>query len=153
MAVTIQGLDRLKQKLDSLARGRVVRDSVEQSARYVKGQAIIYPPARRQKQPFRTLKQQRFFFAALRDGTITSPYVRRGMGGGMASHWVILKTDGGLGAEVTNSSPGGRYVMGKVDQARYHEGNWKNETELAQDVEGPVLDIFRRNYAAELNRR
>lgn len=153
MATRIEGLDRLNQKLNALASGRVVRDSVDQAARYVKGQAIIYPPIRRQAQPFKTLKQQRWFFAALREGLITVPYVRRSMGGGLASRWVILRTDGGMGAEVTNSSQGGPYVMGKVDQSRYHEGNWKNETELVQDCEGPVLEIFRRNYATELNRK
>jgi hypothetical protein len=153
MAVVVIGADRLKQKLDRLASGRVARDSVAQAARYVKGQAIIYPPVRRQSQPFKTAKQRRFFFAALRDGTIAVPYARRNISGGLASRWIITSGDGGLSAAVSNDSPSGVYVMSTTQQAKYHEGNWKTEKQIADEAEGPVLDIVKRNMLAELHRQ
>jgi hypothetical protein len=154
MAVTIAGMERLQQKLTSLAGGRVARDSVEQAAQYIKYQAVIYPGIRRQKQPFKTDKQRRFFFAALRDGTITVPYMRKGISGGLASRWVIVKMDGGLGAGVVNDTPYGKFVMGNPPyQAKYHQGNWKTEKDIADAAERPVLEIVTRNIVAELNRK
>jgi len=150
MTVTIEGMDKLQRKLRRMASGQAARRAVAEAATYVKGQAAIYPPVRRQLQPFKTDKQRRYFFWALRSGAINVPYKRRGAGGGLAGGWTVIFTGDGLNAVVGNAVSYGPYVMGSHSQALYHAGNWKTEQIIASEVERPVLDIVTRHIRADI---
>ena len=45
----------------------------------VENQVRTYPPVRKKKQPFKTDKQRRYFFYALKRGLIKVPYRRDGL--------------------------------------------------------------------------
>jgi len=153
MAVAIDGMDRLQRKLNRLASGQAYREGVAEAAAHVKSRAAVYPPVRRQPQPFKTDRQRRFFFAALRSGEITVPYARKGAGGGLAGGWTVIFTSGGMGAVVANAVSYGPYVMGTQSQAQYHAGNWKTEQGIAQEAESDVLDIIVKHTRLELERK
>lgn len=91
-----------------------------------------YPPQTHAPQPFRSDKSRRFFFAALRRGTITVPY-RRSMG--IAALWEVT-TVNLYTTRIRSTRKNAKYVIGELDeQSPYHAGNWKSVTTVAQFVE------------------
>lgn len=156
MDLKIEGVNKLNAKLRRLAGGQAYRRALTDGAAYVKELAATYPATRRRKLSdlggtrlpggFLSRRQQRFFFAALKDGTITVPHVRRGQGG-LGGGWRIT-SDGPLSKSVTNATPGGRFVMGARDQSLYHQGNWKTEQEITAEA-GPVVLGFMRGAVVQ----
>lgn len=149
MSVTITGLDKLNHKLRHMVSAAGLRPAIAEAAAYVKSEAATYPPTRTQGQPFKTDKQRRYFFAALRSGEIQVPYRRAGAGGGLAGDWTVVFTDGG--AIVGNAKSYGPYVMGTRHQSAYHNGNWKTEERIATDGEPKVMEIIARHVRREIN--
>jgi len=138
-----QDVERLNRKLRRLASAGALRPAIAEAAAYIKSEAATYPPVRRQSQPFKTERQRRYFFAALRSGEIEVPYRRKGAGGGLAGNWtVVFTTDGAI---VGNNKDYGPYVMGTRDQSNYHEGNWKTEQMIATEGEPKVMEIIARH--------
>ena len=83
-----------------------------------------YPRPRRAPQPFRSAKQRRGFFAALRSGRIDVPYQRGGrnsqrLGTRWQSSWH------GLTATLENTASYAGLVHGRK-QAQYHAGYWRS---------------------------
>lgn len=95
----------------------------------VQGRIAPYPSARRQKQPFRSAKQRRGFFAKLRKGQITVPYRRSGQ---LGQKWVADKGSGQI--RMRNTRRGAKYVHSEQEQASYHRGNWKTDKGVADQV-------------------
>lgn len=89
-----------------------------------------YPNATRKAQPFKSDKQRRFFFAALKSGAISVPYHRTGVTG---RSWLVEPTSDG--ATLSNSSPAAKYVHAAATQAAYHRGNWTTDIEGAEQAE------------------
>ena len=92
----------------------------------------VYPDPSRKKQPFKSAKSRRYFFAALRRGQITVPYQRSGS---LARNWKLTSVAGGVG-KIVNSRPYDKFVMGEAEeQARYFAGTWTTVTGVAEYVE------------------
>lgn len=85
-----------------------------------------YPPQRNAPQPFKTERQRRWFFWALRSGIISVPYPRTGR---LANSWLSRQVGWGHYV-VENSAVYAALVVGRDKQARYHEGHWW----IAEDV-------------------
>lgn len=99
--------------------------------------ARIYPPVPHGlKQPFKTDRQRRFFFAALRAGRLQVPYQRTGTQG---LRWLLRLNPAGQGlfsAEVYNDNPYRRWVQGyRREQAKIHAGRWSSQEEIEQAAE------------------
>lgn len=97
-----------------------------------------YPGQSHKKQPFKSAKSRRFFFAALRSGAITVPY-RRTFALQDAWDW----RPEGNGAMVFNAHPHADGVIGGPGRPRkwpYHIGNWPTETQLANQAEPAARD-------------
>ena len=92
-------------------------------------------------QPFKTDKQRRFFFAALREGRIEVPY-RRTMT--LGRRWTTEISGSGLDlvGRVGNNTSYGPFVMARADQAAYHAGVWPLAEDVAEQATGDVLGIF-----------
>lgn len=88
-----------------------------------------YPSASRKKQAFKTAKQRRFFFAALKNGAISVPYSRTG---DLGSKWE--ETEMGDGVELRSLVPYSDLVIG-ASQAAYHRGTWPTVEQTAEEVE------------------
>lgn len=96
-----------------------------------------YPGQRRARQPFRSAKSRRAFFAGLRRGSITVPYRRSGA---LGRNW----SQSGSGGNLTLTS-GQKYsdlVLTKGKQSGYHAGNWPTTEDIAQKVEGDTAELI-----------
>ena len=116
IGVDIEGLEELVPKLDKMP--QEVRDAAaEEAAKYIFNVVQAYPPQRRVTRKsvygtsFKSEKQRRWFFAALRSGAINVPYRRTQA---FRRAWRIL--GGGIKTLILNPSPYGPYLMEKGRQ-------------------------------------
>lgn len=81
-----------------------------------------YPPPSHKKQPFRTVRQRRYFFWALRTGKLQVPYRRTDkLKRGWRARIDLRGTEATL--NISNSVDYAEGVMGKR-QWKYHQGTW-----------------------------
>jgi hypothetical protein len=122
---------------------------------YVKGAASTYPPVRRRKVDTKlwTIKQRRYFFAALRKGEIVVPYTR-----GTApkseragARWAVdeRRIDAGRVTVGNNASYAPRLYDRKA-QSWYHKGNWPTTTQIAKKTGPEARRIVRAAVAGKL---
>lgn len=87
-------------------------------------------PPRGFKMQFKSEKQRRFFFSALRSGAIQVPYQRRGFLSRGYLVRLVLGSDT-FSAQVYNDTPYRRWVQGySGEQARIHRGRWSNQEQI-----------------------
>lgn len=89
-----------------------------------------YPTPSRKKQPFKSAKSRRFFFAALRSGKIEVPYQRSG-----ATGMSYEKRETAQGIDVTSDRPSAIYTRG-TPQAAYFKGTWETHEQVASSLIG-----------------
>ena len=89
-----------------------------------------YPPRMYRPQPFKTAAQRRWFFANLRDGTLTVPYERTYR---LRAGWMVAAT--ATGAEVYNPTPYAGIVQGEPQSGYFQGKGWLNTTFVAQQTE------------------
>ena len=97
-----------------------------------------YPNPSRKKQPFKSAKQRRYFFAALRSGKITVPYPRtQGLAANTSKRRLGLS-----GMAVKFTRPYAAFVIGEdEEQADYHKGTWTTVTGIAQEIEADAQTV------------
>ena len=100
-----------------------------------------YPGKSAGKMTFVSDKQRRFFFAALREGTIQVPYRRTGTLGRKWTSKVTFTDDDVMGF-VGNNTPYAPLVQGFDTQARIHAGNWQTEQDVANESRDEIMGIF-----------
>lgn len=107
--------------------GRMVQKIADDGAAFAKQ----YPgPPTGFKMQFKSAKQRRFFFSALRSGAIHVPYVRTGAEG---RGWLVRLQPGGetFTAQLYNNIPYKKYVQGYAnEQARIHRGRWSSQEQI-----------------------
>jgi hypothetical protein len=135
--VTIDASD-LIAKINALGSdGQLARDIADAVADEAVIPELAKAPMRSGKrQPFRTAKQRRFFFAALKDGRIEVPYRRTGKIGISEKH----ATSNGV--DVTVPVKYSDLVRTKKKQAKYHTGTWEDSESIARRLEGDVVEII-----------
>lgn len=142
-----KGLENLSDEIPKISSGRI-RGRLESARTKLRR----YPPQTNNPQPFKTDRQRRFFFAALRDGRIVVPYQRTR---NLADGWTVEKR-GREGYALTNSVGYTRYVHGSAygtGQAGYHAGNWQLTRDvveeavkgLPEEIEDNIVMVARRN--------
>jgi hypothetical protein len=142
LSVVTRGLESIANLANTLRGNGWMVEAANEAARDLEHDLQTYPGVRRKKQPFKTDKQRRFFFAALADGRIRVTYQRTNrLGKGWRADVVMTKN--GLTVTVGNTTAYAPYVQGS-QQAGYHRGNWKRVDELSQGVEQRVVVIFNR---------
>lgn len=122
LLIDVTGDELLAKKLKGLP--PAVQDTItDDVSNYLINNILrIYPPknyvtrAKAYGQSFFSDKQRRWFFAALRDGSISVPYKRsQGLANGWKQH--------GSGARsfLSNEYPGAKYVIGDGTQSRHEK--------------------------------
>lgn len=147
--VQVLGLDELLRKLGGFGLN-AVRPAIAEIATHIKSVIATYPPQRPgRKQPFKTDKQRRFFFAALREGRIEVPY-RRGQSPGseaMGRRWTIQFRDNGLTAIVGNNASYVHVVHDSEEQSHFHQqGGWKTDRQIATQESRNAQRILSKHY-------
>ncbi len=133
-----EGYNRVRNSLRKLA--SEYRETTDGTVKdWTKGQradmkSATYPPQTNAPQPFKTSRQRRWFFWALKTGQITVPYVRTGL---IANSW-RAKKDGWSHWLLENSAAYAHLVVGRGTQARYHEGNWWIADDIIDDSVGDL---------------
>ena len=137
MTVRIEGLDRVIRKLDKLE-ANLFKPMTKATA-HIQEKMADYPPASGKPQPFKTDRQRRYFFWALREGLITIPYRRTGT---LGRKWTHRVERGGRRGVVGNNTAYGPLVQSGDQQAGYHRGTWQTDQEVADREAGQVRQFF-----------
>ena len=144
-----KGFNRVRNSLRKLASeyrattDETVKDWTKDQRSGMKG--FGYPAQRNAPQPFKTDRQRRWFFWALRTGQITVPYSRTGT---LANSWRARK-EGWSHWVLENSAAYAALVVGRGEQAKYHEGHWwiaeniieEDAADLTEDLTEEILDL------------
>lgn len=151
---TVEGEEGILKTLQRLvAPGAYVR-GLRRIGQRVIDEAGMYPPVKRVTrkqaygQTFQSDKQRRWFFSALRSGTLTLPYSRTAA---VRSGWKLVEQ--GLTVSVTNSAPGAKYVHGEETQARMMTLiGWRKLSEIVEAVntKGGVIEIMKEEVEKEM---
>lgn len=159
--IRIEGLPPLLKKIRSLAELQPVVGAIKAAALHLKGKVAVYPEQKHLTRvsvygtPFKSNKQRRFFFAALRKGEIEVPY-RRGESPGSQTfgrRWTVHTLNRGLTAEVGNNAAYGPLLMDKEKQSRYHAmAGWRTTDDVIADETETVVSFVKYYIDRELER-
>ena len=116
-------IDKLFSRFEHGAVVQILRPPMEASLLDLYNDLTDYPPPSTGKARFKTAKQRRYFFWALRTGRIQVPY-HRTLKLGQSWAWHITTTAHGLRGEVGTNMPYVKWVQRAESQARIHRGNW-----------------------------
>jgi hypothetical protein len=100
--ITVEGVEELVSKLDTLAKFNRVRSVISQQGVLVQRYVRKYPPKLYSPNPFlRTdAKMRRGYFAKLKSGEISVPYKRTRK---LANSWAVSSSLGGFTSTVENN--------------------------------------------------
>ena len=140
---------KLFHRLDHSAVMRTLRPPMEASLLTLHDDLTDYPPPSRGKVTFKSAKQRRYFFWALKQGVITVPYVRTGkLGQSWNTH--VDETGSGMYGKIgTNYGPA-KWVQSAESQARIHQGNWLTDEQAFNKRRGEIVQRFRIAIRAAL---
>ena len=145
--IRVEGIEPLLAKLERLGKLEAGIAALKAGAEELKGEASRYPPAARfprafiYNRTFKTEKQRRFFFWALRSKVIQVPY-RRGTSPGSERHkasWTVREEAGGLRQVIGSDTSYGPLIQSRARQTLYHKRvGWRTVEEIAER-EGPKV--------------
>lgn len=147
IGVDITGIEQIKAKLDAMPEA-VADAGVEAANEYLRGVLQRYPP---QKDVTRASaypevggwfsdRQRRWFFANLREGNISVPYVRTNR---LSNAWKLYGQ--GKTQIIANESPGAQYVQGvwKGEQSRHeNKVGWKGVNVIIEERLKQIVGAF-----------
>lgn len=148
--VEILGLDQLTAAIGLLAAGLVLRETMEVATELVRTELAVYPPPPAgYRMVWRSDKQRRFFFAALRAGRIEVPYRRTGT---LGRRWTtrVRAVGNDLHGEVGNVTVYGPWVQADTAQAAVHRGRWRTDEMVARQTEPRVQALFEARIQAAM---
>lgn len=137
-----EALDRFAQGDAQI--GKALVKATHRSTSLLRQRLGKYPAKSTGKMVFKSAKQRRFFFAALREGKIQIPYRRSGT---LGRRWYSrVNVGGGMAGDVAgfvgNLTPYARYVQGFSEQAPIHKGNWQTEQDVAHESRDEIVGFF-----------
>lgn len=151
-SIKIEGMDELLAKIKTLQELKPVIAAMKAAAVYVKGKAATYPERKTITRAsvygssFKSVKQRRYFFWALRTGRIEVPY-RRGMSPGSQAfgrRWTIAAQNNGLTQTIGNNAGYGPYLMDPAKQTAYAKAmGWQTTQAIADDAAPTVMNYLR----------
>lgn len=151
--VRVEGLDDLLRKLGKMGPG-VYKPAIAEGAAHIKSVIATYPPARHGAQPFKTVKQMRYFFYALANGLIEVPY-KRGISPNseaLGRRWTIAFRDDGKTAVIGNNASYAQIVQDDKLQSNYHRvTGWKTDKQVAESEARELREIVARHIRKALD--
>lgn len=131
-------LDDLRDKINSISDAGLARDIAEAVAKEAVQPELAKEPFRttRKKMIFVSAKQRAFVMAAIKRGDLQVPYVRTGAIGISEQH----PTTNGIDVVVPVGYSD--LVRTKGMQAKYHEGTWPTDEDIAEKIEGDTAELI-----------
>ena len=142
-------INKLFDRFDTASVQRILRPPMEASLLMLQDDLTDYPPPSTGKIRFKSAKQRRYFFWALREGFIQLPYHRKGKLG-QSWTWRITSTGNGLRGQVGTNLSYAKWVQNEDSQARIHRGNWLTDTGAVQQKRDEIGRRFRSAIRAQL---
>lgn len=147
--IQVRGVDQLVLKLGRLVAFTNLRPAMTESLNKVWGDLAKYPhrPTSGTFAGFKSEKQRRWFFAALREGLIEVPYRRTGT---LGRSWTmrIDSTMDGIEGRIGTNIVYAPWVQDRDRQAAIHQGRWQT----AQDVLEKLKDWIVRRFNSQIKR-
>lgn len=144
MSARWEGLDDLLKKLDSIEQLKPIKATLKAAGVQIAGWLAEYPSVSRRPQPFKTAKQRKYFFAAMKKGEIEVPY-RRGMSWKserLGQRWAIEEQNDGLTVVVGNNASYARLTQDREAQTKYHQATgWRTVQDAEETQVEPVLEL------------
>lgn len=128
---------------------QVLRPPMEASLLSLQDALTDYPSPSTGKVRFKSAKQRRYFFWALKQGVIQVPYQRTGKLG-QSWTWKVTETGSGLRGEVGTNMSYAHWVQRQGSQARIHRGNWLTDYGAVQQKRDEIGRRFRSAIKAAL---
>jgi len=142
-------VSKLFQRFDHSHVMQVLRPPMEASLLSLHDDLTDYPPPSRGKVRFKSAKQRRYFFWALKQGVITVPYVRTGkLGQSWNTH--IDETGSGMYGKIGTNMGYAKWVQNAESQARIHQGNWLTDEGAFGKRRDEIVLRFRKAIRAAL---
>ena len=129
----------LEQKLSQVTGPDLVRDIAQAVAKEAVEPELAKEPYRTQpykKMQFVSAKQRAFVMAAIRTGDIQVPYRRTGAIGISEQHQTTNGIDVVVPAQYSD------LVRTKGKQAKYHEGTWPTDEDIAAKIESDTAELI-----------
>jgi hypothetical protein len=108
-----------------------------------------YPPRDKNLHiEFKTEKQRRFFFWALRTGKIEVPYRRTRT---LGRKWTtkVEYINGGVVGTIGNATPYAPYVQSRADQAKIHAGHWGTAEDALENLHDQIYETLGEAFKVE----
>ena len=148
--IVIKGLDELAVKFDKIGQLDGVKAAMKNAGDHLKGEISIYPGRKhvtiQSMGGWKSDKQRRFFFAALRSGDIQVPY-RRGQSPGsedLGQRWTVATRKQGLEVIVGNNASYGPFVQSHDGQSKMMKViGWKTDQQVLDENKGKVVEYIR----------
>jgi hypothetical protein len=142
-SIALKGYDALLKKLEALGRMDYAKAGVQAAGLYLKGALSEQPEQKRLTRKdvygssFKTDKQRRFFFWALKSGAIQVPYQRGSSPKSerFNSRWTVESENDGMSAALGNNTLYGPLLMQKENQSLYAKRVGWQTTEAVVDAE------------------
>jgi hypothetical protein len=160
---TITGADEVIRAMEEAGDLNPVKRIIQMAGFHLKSIIAEYPPIRRLTRKevygssFKTIKQRKFFFWALRNGRIEVPYVRGSSPGSesLKHRWTVASILDGLGVSIGNNASYVKWVQDKEFQSKYHAaGGWipaqttleKERTNIVQEITTEIVMFVKRKF-------
>jgi hypothetical protein len=108
-----------------------------------------YPPRDKNLHvTFKTDKQRKYFFWALREGKIQVPYQRTRT---LGKKWTtkVEFINGGVVGTVGNATPYAPRVQSRADQARVHAGHWGTAEDALENLNDQIYETLGEAFKVE----
>lgn len=142
ISIKVEGAEAL---IAALGINNILRPVIWAVAEHLLGQVRNYPkqdvgrPAIWSRNAERRKRQMAGFFARLRSGEITVPYIRTSA---LAKRWAVYTSMGGLEATLVNNTPYGPLVQDREEQTRFHDlTGWDTVDEVVESEQVHVSNL------------
>lgn len=128
----------LQRKLDQVTGPDLIRDITQAVAKEAVQPELAKEPFRatHKKMQFVSAKQRAFVISAIKRGDIEVPYRRTGQIGISEQHPTTSGMDVVVPVEYSD------LVRTRGKQARYHQGTWPDDVEIAEKIEADTAELI-----------
>lgn len=150
MSIDIDGLEAVFKKLGKFETLRIMEEPMERSVRKIEYELKEYPPPPAQGEWAAKTHpaQKRAFFALLRAGLIKGKRT-----GTLGRHWTVKidRTADSLEGRVGNNTSYGTFVQSKRFQTRFHQGRWKTDQQVVDQLRREIVKDFEDTARKAIN--
>lgn len=138
----------IKRKLSAIADEGIIQAALFVGGQEVKKIMATYPPVSRRKQPFKTEKQRRYVFWALRKGIIVIPYYRgqNPRSERLGSRWTV-RSETARRVVVANNASYAQLVQGDKQTAYHKETGWRTARDVVTRDRNKIIKAVADAYA------